>query len=1674
LESLHRNAKQKMEAFAHKHLHSIIESTGVIGRDVEKIAPCTPLQEGIIYHFLSSTTPLYCSSFTFELDSQVNLDSLQNAWSQAQQQVQMLRARFSPTPDGYAQVVLKKDALPWFQTKVTTEEEIKISQMEQLEKWISSLGDLSTQLWEVGVVSSPQSSVMSLNIFHGLYDGNSLALLLELVAHIYLGSEKALERPPEFLDVLHLGPLCKDPSEQVFWTEHLANCQSRALPKLEEESNSLILENIEIDGTDHVDRLKKSLNVTEQAVLHACWLLTLHRYYSFVPSLGIIASGRTIDVPGITNVVGPLFNTIPSNVQLRGLKSWSDIAQRCHDYHVSTIPFQYTALRDISKWLGKNPDERLFESLFVFQRESSRSDSSTDGLWHPLVSEAQHEYPLAFEIVRNGDESLTATLAAKGYVLSLETARQVLTTFKNILAEFAENPKQELPHANGILVEHQTQQDEKVEQPEQTPKAFRNGDQSPFTWTPQACTIRDVIASLAGVDASSIEEETSIFEVGLDSIDAIKLSSRLSKLSIKLPVSTIMRYRSVKGMAGQLAETTYEAQNGTYPLLNKVEGALEKFFEREGLAQDGSRILPATPIQEAMIAEMTASEYQHYYNHDVLQIEPHVDIAKLHEAWRAVVRAHPILRTSFVEVWDPDIPASYAQVVHSEDTLDYQTVQLNGKSVNSIIESQRARAVSELVGKPLLTITSAVDGEERFLVLSIAHALYDGWSIDLLHEDVARSYAGEICDRPQPDAILEQILASSGDRALNFWRATLSNCTPVTFPPGQGSEKGSQVVHRAEQPLSVTFEKAESFCKRNGITMQALLVSCWSLVLATYVKKLDVVFGLVLSGRNVAGSENMMFPTMNTAAMRVILHGTRLELVKYVQETLLEMSEHQHFPLRRARFDKGSQQLFDTLFIYQKRPSETPTPHSALYKSTGGASDVEYPICVEVEGVGANLVARVACSGHVLGQNDTLVLLEQIGQVLSSIVDEPGQQSVSYEADKMNVCGTLFSEDVSSQAVQNGTIHGPESQTEWTLLESKIRNVLAIVSGVPEDSIDKAANIFQLGLDSISAIKVAALLKRSSVKLAVSDMVRAGTIEEMAMAANNHHAELTPLEVANSLEESLQGIEVNSLFQSYGVDIEQIETVMPATAGQTYFLAMHTLNPGVFYPEFHYLVSQLSQDDLASAWTRLAEQTPMLRTVFAPTNKGQHLSYVQAVLKHVHNPIVWHQDVDELVAPNTRQPFGAIPATLHACQTSDGTALTLQIHHALYDAISLPSMMDRLAHLCRSSLSGSEFKHHDLSRFVAFQHVHSPVDVRRQFWRKYLGQISNTGADDKRQGDFGAIQQHYRPSLVSNVSRVELAAQKRGLGIQSIFLAMYARVHAQILTAPGADSKEIPRQLVVGLYLANRSHDTEGLSELMAPTVNIVPLRLDNKLSHDQESLFVAARKIQDDITEISMIEHSGASLVEIAEWTGVRISTCVNFLRLPEIESTGAGAGATDGVEFKPLARDELASLRLSIPSQPNQTHRNGETAASLSPAPTEHVGSTAAFQDVFMVSQQISATHGDPQLMHSSTSLTAYHRCGGSHTRRPIGLWDFCSRSSTRSLHCRADDRESAAGDGRLDRDLGFAIEIIENPGRRENTTTTTTLLGATGSSLRSSLSQPRKPFVLSRLLFKFIFSV
>jgi hypothetical protein len=113
---------------------------------------------------------------------------------------------------------------------------------------------------------------------------------------------------------------------------------------------------------------------------------------------------------------------------------------------------------------------------------------------------------------------------------------------------------------------------------------------------------------------------------------------------------------------------------------------------------------------------------------------------------------------------------------------------------------------------------------------------------------------------------------------------------------------------------------------------------------------------------------------------------------------------------------------------------------------------------------------------------------------------------------------------------------------------------------------------------------------------------------------------------------------------------------------------------------------------------------------------------------------------------------------------------------------------------------------------------------------------------------------------------------------------VYARVYAtRLQRQPSVEqSRTASTDVIIGIYLANRSLDIDDLTELGAPTFNVVPLRIQTAGS----SIIEIAQRVQQDLGEISRLENCGVSMREIYAWTGIKADTCVNFLSLPGNEA--------------------------------------------------------------------------------------------------------------------------------------------------------------------------------------------
>lgn len=478
-----------------------------------------------------------------------------------------------------------------------------------------------------------------------------------------------------------------------------------------------------------------------------------------------------------------------------------------------------------------------------------------------------------------------------------------------------------------------------------------NGSQNGFIWGPEAKTLRTTIAILADIGESGVDEDSSIFELGLDSIEAIKLSSRLRFNGIKLSVSTIMRnptIRKLQGILGQSLKRTNGIMSGNrlVEFEQQVRRGLEN--QKHGWNQDQiEAIYPTTPLQEGIIAETLASDYKLYFNHDALELAGWVDLGRLRSAWESVAQNSEILRTSFFHVSGIITDSSYTfgQIVHKRSQLSWVEVILSSEenAIKSIKNAmQQASQSVNMLQEPPLRITVVRTPQTRYLVLSISHALYDGWSMGLLHEDVQSAYFDSPPSRPSCRVLLEDIFNTNPRDSERFWKQMLAGASTSTFPV-LGNQSSPVITYRFERHSVLPFWKIQTFCKQIGVTVQSLGQMCWALLLAHYLGVPDILFGTVLSGRDFESAEEIIFPAMNTLPVRAIVHGDYRDMLRYIQDNSARVLKYQQTSLRQIQklVNSQGQRIFDTLFIYQRGREPPKSSRKSLWHSIEGASDVE-------------------------------------------------------------------------------------------------------------------------------------------------------------------------------------------------------------------------------------------------------------------------------------------------------------------------------------------------------------------------------------------------------------------------------------------------------------------------------------------------------------------------------------------------------------------------------------------------------------------------------------------------------------------------------------------------------------------------------------------------------------
>ncbi|KAL2911181.1 hypothetical protein HK105_209355 [Polyrhizophydium stewartii] len=427
-----------------------------------------------------------------------------------------------------------------------------------------------------------------------------------------------------------------------------------------------------------------------------------------------------------------------------------------------------------------------------------------------------------------------------------------------------------------------------------------------------------VWSQVLGVQAADIGRATSFFALGGDSISAIKAAAAMQRAGISITVSQLFKAQTVARVAAlaDAADAHDGSQSATeWPVAILSDETLAE-LAAAGAFEDA---YPATPLQAGMVAA-TMQDARAYVNQVPLRATRTVSHESLRGALRAVVQHHAILRTSFVST----VAGGIVQVVRaSADAAECVAV---AASLAQHLAADKARGFS-LADASWIRVALVCDpaGSAQHVVVTIHHALYDGWSLPMIMRDLAAALDGHALEpRPAFRTVVDFIAAQDAAATEAFWTQQLVGLEPAQpLSLGHSARTDDEDAPLA-QACSTPMAELQRAAQRAGVTVAVVLKAAWAATLRKFTRSHDVVFGEVLANRDiaVAGADRIVGPLLNTVPCRVVLDDTAraADLVASLQAQHGAVLSHSHAALvdvQRWAGVQGDAKLFNTLFVFK-------------------------------------------------------------------------------------------------------------------------------------------------------------------------------------------------------------------------------------------------------------------------------------------------------------------------------------------------------------------------------------------------------------------------------------------------------------------------------------------------------------------------------------------------------------------------------------------------------------------------------------------------------------------------------------------------------------------------------------------------------------------------------------
>ncbi|EKJ77378.1 NPS1 [Fusarium pseudograminearum CS3096] len=1420
--------------------------TGLEANNIEAVLPCLPLQSALIARSLVWLSAYdsdseghdvpYVAQFNYRLDRDTDIARWKNAAEQVLISEAMLRACFiQRDEDGQIfQVVLRSPPVSPLQD--TRPADI-VAQMH-VQPPVRLL-----------VTESPDGATVSLKIHHALFDGVAIDSIKQKLEQAYNDPSSVSSTSFHTLNTLsRVSHHCNLTGEEFegtkrSWQEELRGIQPCRISASDDNNTSGPMARATLclgfTSSELNAKLKSGSDATistSSAFQLATSLCLAQLTQQSSITYGFVMSLRPLldDVAdNVDSLVAPCLNTLIRTLALNDQgESLPELAQRVHKGHTNVCrgKMPLVSVDKVQRW--SSSQDKLFDSLLSINVMPARDEEeSKPGRMTALPTSSSSDMALAIDVDLHADGKIVLTLSSAG-ALNEKQLGDVGQLFEKVLYSCSDSNVKISDIGPALLV---TTVPSSI-----TQKGSNSGipelNTTNTDYKKALADVQETISRLLRLNLSEVSskpESTSLYQLGLDSITVLPFVKQINKSNkTKLSSHAVIKARTIKGVAELLRDartkqtSTTNGVQTTSVAKPEINALSEGNIYDRTLAQLARDLMfVATPLQEGMLSASLATSGNAYTYVHAIQLSDtalDADTPNLDQFLAAVkdtVMACEILRTRFMFTDDDDSP--WVGIVSPTEQSDL---------VNWEVKSSPRGRVH----------------------LRIHHALYDATSIQaiwhILEENYLRRLNGEVSQSPSSPKRLfrpfAKTVASSQRSAIAFWTGEVRDYTytPIDFPPDE--LKASSAFHFSldEQDLSLL----QSRCKDLGVTVKAALQLAWVKVLCeSLYHQADVVYGEVVS-TDADDDVAIVGPTINTLPMRVKLGVTSgtitvSQALSLVQKQIdSARGTNSMASLRKVQTQwRSSQQgqtsagLFQSLFVFDGviGSSDAADASSSLFKpaeansgdSTGPAYD-DYPLIVSFHIKDNKLNGKLRAKTSATEVN---AIGEQLSASLKHVLQGP--ESPAINTKHLRVAGKVEVTKTKSDTVKSTDLNGLTPTADAVL--NVVEKVIGTRRGGKKIGYD--TKLISVGLDSILAIRLSKLLKdQVGLSVSVFEIMKGASVRDIACRTSKGGKASVKKVTSSTVDEGLKV----PMAKALGIPESLVKSVLPALSGQRSHLEQWVHNGKRFFePPWVYRVDDsLTEDMVSNSWAKLVRTHDVLRTTFVCESAGE---LFQATLNEQWSPLQNFTTIrestktiealihDHVAEENIKVSGMKSPAArLSFLEASDGKAIVIRLHHALYDGWSIKMVEKELNKLLSSNKI--EENRPSLQHVVEQMKDIRDPDAETAYWKQHLSHAEETvfgAADTASPSSFGP---QFKATFPTNIPQavVDLLSQKSQSQTSTTIILAYAKALENMTqtTCP-----------TFGLNHASRSlsspdgTQTLDLTDASIPTLTVTPLSVD-------------------------------------------------------------------------------------------------------------------------------------------------------------------------------------------------------------------------------------------------------